>query len=281
VNLSSIRLGVVPYLNVLPLVEGLGEAIPEENWIRATPRELAGLMAARELDISILPIFEAIRTPGYRILPGCAIACDGPIRSVKLFSLKPIDEIGTVILDRSSLSSVHLAQILLPRRISGAVKYVLSDHPLTTADRIESLDVDAAVVIGDTALEWDGTFAHEMDLGEEWKAQTGLPFVFAGWVARPDLPLSRPVLETFIEARSRGERDVYEIAKRTAGDDSSRLMNLVDYLSRAVRYRLGPREREGIERYAQELKALKLIGNRPSLEFVELESCPSPANPRL
>jgi chorismate dehydratase len=257
VNLSSIRLGVVPYLNVLPLVEGLGEAIPEENWIRATPRELAGLMAARELDISILPIFEAIRTPGYRILPGC------------------------VILDRSSLSSVHLAQILLPRRISGAVKYVLSDHPITTADRIESLDVDAAVVIGDTALEWDGTFAHEMDLGEEWKAQTGLPFVFAGWVARPDLPLSRPVLETFIEARSRGERDVYEIAKRTAGDDSSRLMNLVDYLSRAVRYRLGPREREGIERYAQELKALKLIGNRPSLEFVELESCPSPANPRL
>jgi chorismate dehydratase len=275
-DLASVRLGVVPYLNVLPLLEGLGAAIPEENWVRATPRELAGLMAARELDVSILPVFEALRTPGYRILPGCAIACDGPVRSVKLFSLKPVSEIRTVLLDRSSLTSVHLAQILLPSDPSDPLRFTVSERPLASADKVADLGVDAAVAIGDTALDWEGKYPFELDLGEAWKARTGLPFVFACWVARPGLEVSRSLVEALITARANGEREVYEIAKRVAGEDPGRVMNLVDYLSRAIRYRLGSAEKEAIHRYGEELLSHGFLASRPKVQFVEREEATTP-----
>jgi len=278
VSFANLRLGVVPYLNVLPLLEGLGETIPQENWIRATPRELAGLMAARELDISILPIFEALRTPGYRILPGCAIACDGPVRSVKLFSLKPLDEIRSVVLDRSSLTSVHLAQVLLRDRLAPGAQPFLSQHPILPTDQVAHLDADAAVVIGDTALAWGGTYPLELDLGEEWKRQKGLPFVFAAWVARPGVQLSRALLEAFVAARGKGERDVYEIARRVAGEDEARLRDVVEYLSKSIVYRLGPEARKGIEQFAAELRKQGFLPNsKTSLEFIELEDCPTAA----
>ncbi len=276
-NLTSVRLGIVPYLNVLPLLEGLGEAVPEENWVRATPRELAGLMAARELDVSILPIYEALRSPGYRILPGCTIACDGGVRSVKLFSMKPLEEVRTVLLDRSSLTSIHLAQILLRTTPSESREFVVSERPLASKDRVADFGVDAAVAIGDTALDWEGTYPVELDLGEAWKTRTGLPFVFACWVARPGAEVSTALIEALIEARASGERRVYEIAKRVAGEDPARLMSVVDYLSRAIRYRLGAREKEAITRFGEELVSHGLLETRPKIQFIEREESPTPA----
>lgn len=271
----SPRLGIVPYLNVLPLLEGLEQTFPRENWVRATPRELGGLLAAGEVDVAILPVFEALREGGHAMVPGCAIGCDGPVRSVQLFAAKPIAEVRRVLLDRSSLTSVNLARIILPEHLGLSPEYELSPEPIPEDFDLAASGFDAAVVIGDVALAWDGRFEHAVDLGAAWKEMTGLPFVFAGWFVRPGVRLRPGEIAAFVRARREGERAVYDIAKRVAGEDSSRVVELVSYLSRSVRYALGEAELAAIEEFRRRLVARGLLPE----DTARLTLLPEPVNP--
>ncbi|MCB2156951.1 menaquinone biosynthesis protein [bacterium] len=250
---SNLRLGIVPYLNVLPLLRGLDDRFPQENWIRATPRELGGQMAAREIDVATLPIFEALRAQTYWIVPGCAIACDGPVRSVRIVSLKPLTQIRSLLLDRSSLTSVHLAQILTKELLEIDPVLETSSEPLPREFDLAASGFDAAVVIGDVALDWEDRFEHTLDFGQGWKDLTGLPFVFAAWVARQDVDLSPADLEAFVEARQRGEREVWTIAQEAADASDRPVQDLVNYLGRAIRFRLGEQEIVAIDEFRRRL----------------------------
>jgi chorismate dehydratase len=267
--MNLIRLGIVPYINVLPLLEGLDEHFDPAGWVRGTPRQLAGLLAQGRLDVAMLPIFEALRAPGYRIVPECAIACDGLVRSVALFSTVPLPEIRRVLLDRASLTSVHLFQILAADLLGIAPEQQTSETPLTPDTDWAAAGFDAAVAIGDTALEWEGRCPYGLDLGAGWKDLTGLPFVFAGWVARPGVELTAADLAAFANARSLGEQRVYDIARRLAGADEARVLSLVDYLSRAIHYRLGDAHLAAIDAFRQRLIAHSLLpASTPRLDVV-------------
>lgn len=246
------RLGVVPYLNALPLVEGLSVSIPDSHRILATPRELAGLMAAGELDIALLPTFEILRGCPFRIVDGCAIACDGPVKSVQLFHTKPLAELRRVLLDRGSLTSVHLAKVLMAEHWHIAPTCDTSDAPITPDFDLATTDYDAAVVIGDAALDMAARGVAGTDLGEAWKTFTGgLPFVFAAWAVRPGYRITPPMVSAFVEARALGERNVYEIAKAHAAEHGRGVRDAVDYLSRSIKYRFGAREMQAMERYRE------------------------------
>lgn len=257
--IRPLRLGVVPYLNVLPLLEGLEEHFPMENRIRATPRELAGLLAAGEIDVATLPVFDGLRSHGrYGLVPGAAIACDGPVRSVSLFSKVPLTEIKSVLLDRSSLTSVHLVQILAAELLEIAPHYKTSNEPIHADFDWRNAKQDAFLVIGDVALEWEHQFPWKLDLGEGWKKLTGLPFVFAAWWTREGLILSTDETEAFAQARRRGQSSVADIARRQS-TNSEEAAELQRYLSEAIRYNLGPREMEALNLFEQKLKTAGLL----------------------
>lgn len=251
-------LGIVPYLNVLPLLEGLSESIPRGQWIAATPRELAGLLANDEVQVALVSTYEGLRRADvYTMIPGAGIGCDGEVRSVALCSRVPFEKIRRVQLDRASLSSTHLFRILAAELLDIDPEYVVSDTPLGSGGADDfGLEFDACVVIGDTALRWEHHFPHRLDLGAGWKELTGLPFVFAGWWARRDFVLTRDQVEAFADARRRGEQSIPEIVSRLDGET---LMqhggrdSLLDYLGRAIRYDVGEREREGIRVYREKL----------------------------
>lgn len=246
------RLGVVPYLNALPLVEGLSAAVPESHRILATPRELAGLMAAGELDIALLPTFEVLRGGPFRIIEGCAIACEGPVKSVQLFHRVPLDQVRRVLLDRGSLTSVHLARVLMAEHWHIDPECVTSDLPIAGDFDLEASDFEAAVVIGDAALDLVGRGVVGLDLGEAWQTFTGgLPFVFAAWAVRPGYRIPPSLVQAFTDARALGERNVYEIAKAHAADHGRSVRDAVDYLSRSIHYRMGMRELEAMTRYRE------------------------------
>lgn len=248
------RLGVVPYLNALPLVEGLSASIPESHRILATPRELAGLMASGELDIALLPTFEILRGGPFSLIDGCSIACDGAVRSVQLFHRVPVGDIRRVLLDRSSLTSVHLARVLMADHWKIDPKCDTSEAPLAGDFDLEASGYDAAVVIGDAALDLAARGVPGQDLGEVWKTHThGLPFVFAAWAVRPGYRVSSEMVAALVEARALGERNVYDIAKAHAAEHGRSVRDAVDYLSRSIRYRLGLREFDAVERYREAL----------------------------
>lgn len=268
-----LKIGIVPYLNMLPLMEGLEEELPGAQWLRATPRELGRLLSAGHIDIAAVSTHEGLRRPAdYTLLPGAALGCDGPVRSVALCSRVPPGEIRSVLLDRASLTSIHLARILAAELLRIDPAWEISPEPVG-GDGWGG-GHDACVVIGDTALRWEGRFPHRLDLGEGWKRLTGLPFVFAGWWARRDAPLTDAEAGAFIRSRRRGVARVAAIVDRLDGE-THRLYggrdSLVHYFTSAMRYELGGPQREAIALYREKLVAHGLLdapaaGPRPGEE---------------
>jgi chorismate dehydratase len=253
----TLRLGIVPYLNVLPLLETLADSFPESGWTRAIPSRLREMLLRGEIDVATLPIFEAFRLPGATVLEGAAIGSDGPVRSVQIFSEVPLAEVRTLALDASSRTSVHLARILCEDQLGVSPEYLPTAQPIGAADTPRRLGADAAVVIGDTALRWEGSYPHHLDLGEGWRRLTGLPFVFAAWVVRPGLTLAPGQHEAFVLARCHGEIMAREIAARHCGDGG--IERLDQYLTEAVRYPLATHQQEGIEEFRRRLAARGLV----------------------
>lgn len=253
---SRLRLGIVPYLNVLPLLEGLSETFPEENWVRATPRDLATHLREGTVDVAIVSVYEGIRA-GYAFVPGAALGSEGPVRSVSLFSKVRVPSIRRVLLDRASLTSIHLAMMLLRDLHGIEPETEFAPAPIRPDFDWRGHPAEAFVVIGDTALEWEHAFPHRMDLGEAWNQLTGLPFVFAAWYIRNSVELEDWEAEAFARARARGEQSVETILTRLPPDvlaSHGGIDSLRHYFTRAMRYALGERERAGLALFTHKLR---------------------------
>ena len=186
---TPIRIGAVSYLNAKPLYHRLCEFAPYVRLSMDVPSLLAEQLADGELDVALIPSVEYLRGAGlgYEIIPSFAIASRGSVRSVKLFSRVPWDQIGRLALDAGSRTSQVLARIWLDAR-HGVRPEQIEELPLGVS-ALEST-ADAVLVIGDRAMKVPGDPFHEVvDLGEAWHALTGLPFVFALWVARAGVDL--------------------------------------------------------------------------------------------
>jgi predicted solute-binding protein len=109
---------------------------------------------------------------------------------------------------------------------------------------------EAALVIGDPALEIDPSAAsvEKLDLGEAWRALTGLPFVFAAWAGRAGA-LGPAHLRALGDARDRGLAAIDDIALAYAAGDATRTGTIRSYLRHNLRYQFGDRERAGLERF--------------------------------
>src|SRR5688500_17969599 len=175
------RIGAVSYLNTKPLIFGLAELAPQHELLLDLPSRLADRLAAGELDVALIPSGEFLQNPAYAIISDACIACRGPVRSVKLLSRVPLEEIRTLALDEGSRTSVALVRILLKERFGLEPRLV--PFPIDAVP--ESIRADALLMIGDRAMHPPaGQIVAEWDLGDVWCRWSELPFVFAMWVAR-------------------------------------------------------------------------------------------------
>ena len=170
--------------------------------ITGIPTALNRLMADGALDVSVVSAVEYARdAKRYLLLPELGITSDGPVRSVMLFSKRPPSELGghKVIVSRSSMTSVALLELLFENVWRCRPEFVLGDAELADVERFEDEPHQARLVIGDAALQlfdqanrggaWAVRYPFREDLGSAWKAWTGLPFVFAVWVAQRRAPV--------------------------------------------------------------------------------------------
>jgi chorismate dehydratase len=240
-----IRIGAVNYLNTKPLIYDLEELAPDAELVLDVPSQLADRLELGELDVALIPVIEYFRAGTYSVVPDIAIAGNGAVLSVTLFSRKPWNEIRRVALDEGSRTSAALAQILLRRRygVSPEIQSLAMDQ------HAEDVDADAVLLIGDRAMHacLPG-FAHAFDLGQEWHDWTGLPFVYAVWAVRPDVDLGA-VAQALAEAKQRGCAQIGPIAAREAprlGLDAGFCRR---YLANIIRFDLGPREQAGLHHF--------------------------------
>ncbi|KAE8233762.1 hypothetical protein CF326_g1199 [Tilletia indica] len=261
---SRPRLGQISFLNVLPILLGLCKtgAVLDVDLHRESPeilnRRLVTDDPKTQLDISAISLVEYLRNwDKLLLLPGPAVACDGPVLSVHLFSKVPLSELDgkKVALGSTSRTSVLLAQLYLTEKIGVKPQWTSCEPNLESG----MADADACVLIGDVALsamfEAPKHGLTTYDLGEAWKSWTGLPFVFAVWAVRRDYAAAHPeavkqVADMLIRARDLGvaESDrAAEIASRWENFDQKTLA--IYY--KALRFYLGPAELEGLCLYAR------------------------------
>ena len=205
----------------------------------------AALLHEGRVDLGLIPAIEYLRGD-YRLVPGVAIGSDGPVASVAVFSRVPIERVRTLALDISSRTSVALTRILCARRWSIAPKFTPAEPDIAAM----LARADAALVIGDPALTLDASRLGllKIDLGAEWKALTGLPFVYAAWTGRPGAcdPEHAAALN---EARDRGVAEIPAIAAEAASGDAGRTAQYEAYLRDNLTYGLGDAELAGLRRF--------------------------------
>jgi chorismate dehydratase len=180
--MRRLRISAISYLNTAPLMWDFehGEAGHDFDISYTLPSACARALEAGTADIGIIPAAAYAQVPGLMALPGVAIASRRPVRSILLVSRVPLDQVRTVALDTSSMTSVALTKILFEKWLGGGRTFT------SMAPDVEKMlaQHDAGLVIGDPALQIDRTRYLTLDLAEEWIRHTGKPFVFAFWALR-------------------------------------------------------------------------------------------------
>lgn len=243
-----VTLGVVPYLNAVPLLAGLDGDV---RLVEAVPSRLTSRLEAGEVDAALLPVYEALQGVGDGWLGRYGISSFGAVTSVLLFLRRPVGDVRSLLLDPASRTSAALARHVLGERARCPVRVTEALGP--GPDPREAIQ-DAVLVIGDPALRyaevWDGPV---LDLGEAWTAETGLPFVYARWTARRGLLADeRACLAARLDRAGEGgvaERGALARAWADArGEDPEAAAR---YVLHHVRYRIDLDEERGLARYAE------------------------------
>lgn len=263
----KLRIGSVPYLNAKPLVDWFhsAESDADAEIIYAVPSELAQMLRRGELDVANVSIFETFQNPELALIPDISISATGPVKSVRLFSKVPFDRIETVALDTSSLTSAALTRILLQEQFGVSPCYV--HHP----PQLESMlaACDAGLIIGDLKLFDLHAETQVYDLGKGWHDLTGLPFVYAAWLAREER-VSGEMLRVLTQAKAWGVARLEELAVKWAEQINLPLDRCRDYLLNVMDYDLTPRHREGLRAYQQKCFAHGLIAQCADLKHAQL-----------
>ncbi len=271
----TLRIGQIEYANCTPIFAALKGRFACENYrfVGGVPTELNALLARGEIDVCPSSSIEYGKHPGsYLIMPDISISADGPVKSVLLFSRRPLEELDsrTIGLTTESETSVNLLRIILAKSFN--FRNVFERTPLPLSEALQQFS--ALLLIGDAALREgmgnSGLFVY--DLGELWRSFTGLPFVFALWMVTRDAAERKReevlAFSTALRAARRYAYDSYEtIADQCAerqwmGGDA-----LVDYW-RTISYDLSPRHVEGLTRFFRYARELGLIEEEPAIRMV-------------
>lgn len=249
--LYALRVGCVQYLNSKPLIHDYTGTITLEH-----PSALARDLSAGLLDAALVPTFEVLEHPHYTLVDNVAIASNGPVFSVVLVYRGNLRDIRSVKLDPASRTSQNLIRVILAEF-----------HGLHPEFGTEG---EAELIIGNQAIEYRENHDHDsaihvLDLGEEWKRCTGLPFVYAMWALRSDLPNLPEVADAFRALKHNGIANLEAVI---ADDDTGTPQFRRRYLTEHIRFDLGDDEKRGVARYRELLaKHGRIQTTTPELRF--------------
>ena len=204
---------------------------------------LSAQLQRGELDVALVSSFEFLRKPVYRIVDGVSIAADGPVYSVIVAHRGKIFDVQEIALDPASLTSVALLRVLLNK---------LNLHPrLVPASGEDVKSKRAMLLIGDQAIRFRQAHANDFDfwdLAAAWKDATGLPFVFALWLVRPEVSNVEEIAGQLRKLRDNNLRDIDRVIAEEHDFDHEFCRR---YFFDHLRFSFGDKEKEGLRMFAE------------------------------
>ncbi|MCQ2253291.1 MAG: menaquinone biosynthesis protein [Bacteroidales bacterium] len=257
---NKIKIVLVSYFNSLPFLYGLenSDFIKEHcEIILKYPSEGAKMLQEKKCDIALVPVGIIPSLKISYIVSKYCIGAEGKVRSVILASQVPLDKIERVYLDYQSATSVRLVRIL--------AKYHWKIRPefVDAKPGYESkiLGNTAGVIIGDRCFEYTN-FKYQYDLAEEWQNFSGLPFVFAAWLAvRPVNPEVKKALNDALEFGVSHIEDVIQCYKSKFHPN----FNAVEYFTKNISYYLNEQKSKGMNSFIKHVT----VENRAESDFIK------------
>ena len=243
-----LKISAVSYLNTIPFIHGLkqSELIKTIDLQLDYPSICADKLINGTVDLALVPVAVIPKLKEAYIISDYCIGANGAVDTVCLYSDVPIEEIESIALDYQSRTSVALLKILLneywqlnPEFKKGNVGFeenIKGNH--------------AALVIGDRAFALNTKHAYIYDLSAIWKEMTGLPFVFAAWVANTKLP--KDFIVSFNKALEKGLSNI-DKALALEGDSYPNCKNPEDYLNNKISYNLDVEKQKGMELFLRKI----------------------------
>jgi chorismate dehydratase len=236
------------------------------------PSQCADQLKAGTADIGIIPVAAYTAIPDLLIIPDVAIAAKNQVRSILLVSKVPLEKIRSVATDSSSQTSTALVQIFLKKFVGVDAGFTPQKPDLKEMLRWH----DAAMLIGDAALQAQIPSGYIYDLAEEWRRWTYMPFVFAFWAVRkaalanlsPDVNLAH----VFQQSRDNGLRHVSQIAEAWAGRVQLKADVIHEYLTQNIDYSLDDENLQGLKLFYRYAVECKVLPPAPELRFIDQPS---------
>ena len=257
-----------------------------EGLLLCPPRLCAEALRTGEANVGLIPVAAIPEIPDLQIITPFCIGASGPVRTVVLASDYPVEELDTIWLDSHSRTSVRLARILAAEKWGVAPQWrPLTDYSFGTGaaagthgtnpaaeatgkggavgtgteaesgpggETESGTGVESAtgksgyILIGDKVFDHEARFRYLYDLADEWRAMTGLPFAFAAWVARGEVPQEQ--VSQLEEALRYGTAHIPEAV---AWSGYAARSYACDYLTRNIDFVLDAPKRRAMELYWQ------------------------------
>lgn len=236
---DKIRVGSVSYLNALPLLYGMRQGMLKDQveLVIDYPSAIAADLVSGKIDVGLVPVAVIPQIKDAHIITNFGIGADGEVATVCLFSEVPLPEITEVMLDYQSRSSVALTRILFEKYWKQSPDWI----PAFPGYESRIKGTTAGLVIGDRAFLQRKHSNYIYDLGLTWKEFTGMPFLFAAWIANKKLPAS--FIEEFNSVNQFGLDHIPEIVNSLAYPH----YDLQYYFTRNINYRVDDQKKMALD----------------------------------
>ena len=269
----TLRIGHIDYLNCVPFFRYLETDNCDVSVVHGTPARLNALLGSGQLDLCPASSFEYGRHwRNYLLLSDLSISACGAVKSVLLFSSRPLAELGRVpiALTGESATSVHLLQILLREHCGFDNPHLYC--PSSTVEEVIAAG-GTGLLIGDRALKaaQADLAPYVIDLGSWWHAFSGLPFVFALWIVRRDTVDERAEEVAILQQRlqaglAQALANLPALAAQTADPSWMSGDELLNYW-RAMSFSLSAACQQGLKRFFQLAAKYQFLDAVPELNF--------------
>jgi chorismate dehydratase len=244
--LNKIKISAVSYTNTKPFIYGIehDDVLEQIELSLDIPSDCAAKVINGQVDVGLIPVAAIPHVHNANIISDYCIGSIGAVNSVYIFSSVPVEKIRTLRLDSHSRTSNNLARVLL--------KFYYKLDVTCTED--PEAQTDAIVLIGDRTFGKKELYAFAYDMGQEWMNFTGLPFVYAAWVANKEI--SSDFVESFNRALKLGLDNRAALLQQLPVNP---LFDLEDYLMHKLDFELTDKKREALKLFLSYIAQLEPI----------------------
>ena len=281
-----LRIAAIRFLNPAPLMWDFDHpphAVPlatRYDIESMMPAQCAERLAGGTADLGLVPITAFAHCRDLCIIPGCAIASKGEIRSLLLIvrASAGLENVRSIATDTSSRATRAYVEVMARRFWKIPTAFV--PHPPDLDAMLAACD--AALLIGDPALlaledravrqQRTGEELLYLDLGAEWHKLTGLPWISALWGVREEAVRSaaprKQLLADLLGSRDAGLSHIDDLADEWAMHIGVPRTTIHTYLSKNIHYILDDDCLAGLRRFyelAAECDVLPPVADLPLL----------------